>query len=124
MNKSKPGTGTGTESGQDNVTILRDLMRHGKQAWSLMSDRRVPAKHKLIPAAAIAYLVSPIDLLPELAIFGVGYIDDVAILLLALRWFNRLAGEHVAAIDQGESVAIDADYRVGEPLDGSSEPII
>jgi uncharacterized membrane protein YkvA (DUF1232 family) len=122
MNQSKPGAGT--ESGQDNVTVLRDLMRHGKQAWSLMADRRVPATHKLIPAAAIAYLLSPIDLLPELAIFGVGYIDDVAILLLALRWFNRLAGEHIAAIDRGEAVAIDADYRVSEPLDEGSETII
>ena len=116
--------GSQNDPSQDPSAMLRDLMRHGQQAWSLMRDQRVPGTHKLIPAAAIAYILSPIDLLPEMALLGVGYLDDVAILLLALRWFNRLAGEHVAALEQGESEAIDAEYRVAEPEDEGGSPIV
>jgi uncharacterized membrane protein YkvA (DUF1232 family) len=44
----------------------------------LAIDRDVPTAEKAKLAAAIAYFVSPIDLLPEAVLGPIGYVDDVA----------------------------------------------
>ena len=45
----------------------------------LSLDKDVPVKEKAKLVAAIAYFVSPIDLIPEMITGPVGYIDDIAI---------------------------------------------
>jgi uncharacterized membrane protein YkvA (DUF1232 family) len=50
----------------------------------LAIDKRVPTDVKAKLAVAIAYFVSPIDLLPEGLIGPVGYLDDVAIAAYAI----------------------------------------
>ena len=51
----------------------------------LMLDPRVEARHKAYLGAALAYVISPIDLLPE-RVFGLpGYLDDVAVIVAALH---------------------------------------
>ena len=51
----------------------------------LLMDPRVDTRHKAYLGAAMAYAVSPIDLLPE-SRFGVaGYLDDVAVVVAALH---------------------------------------
>lgn len=51
----------------------------------LMLDSRVDKKHKLYLGAALAYVVSPIDILPERALGPVGYLDDLAVLVAVLN---------------------------------------
>ena len=48
----------------------------------LMLDRRVPLRLKLLLPAAIAYIISPIDLAPDF-IPWLGRIDDLLVLLLS-----------------------------------------
>ena len=56
----------------------------------LMLDKEVPLSKKAKLAAAIAYFISPLDIIPE-AIFGpVGYLDDIA---LAAYILNDLINE-------------------------------
>ncbi|MCB0274871.1 MAG: DUF1232 domain-containing protein [Calditrichaeota bacterium] len=51
----------------------------------LTFDKRIPTSEKAKLASAIAYFVSPIDVIPE-AIFGVGgYVDDVALAAFVLN---------------------------------------
>ncbi len=51
--------------------------------WPLMRDPRIPFWAKAaIPAAAAAYVISPIDLVPDF-LLGVGQIDDIGVILLA-----------------------------------------
>ena len=58
--------------------------------WKLSTDDRVSQKSKLKLLAAIAYFISPLDLIPE-AIFGPGaYVDDIA---LAAWVLNSLLSE-------------------------------
>ncbi|MFC1550906.1 YkvA family protein, partial [Candidatus Neomarinimicrobiota bacterium] len=45
----------------------------------------VPVKEKAKLAAAIAYFVSPIDLIPEAIIGPIGYVDDIALAAYVLR---------------------------------------
>lgn len=57
----------------------------------LLRDPRVPRRHKLVLAALVAYLASPIDLVPDF-IPVVGALDDALVAALALRSLLRAVG--------------------------------
>ncbi len=70
------------------MPILRLLMltRIPGLVFRLMLDRRVPLRLKLIIPSAVLYLISPIDLLPDL--FPIlGHTDDLIVVILALASF-------------------------------------
>ena len=70
--------------------FVREALQQVKLAYNLMLDPRVPIVTKLIPIAALAYLLSPVDFAPDV-IPGLGQIDDVAIVFLGLRTFLEFA---------------------------------
>jgi len=45
----------------------------------LTADSQIPKNKKIKLVAGIAYFISPIDLLPEIFLGPVGYLDDVAV---------------------------------------------
>ncbi|MBT3375853.1 MAG: DUF1232 domain-containing protein [Lentisphaerae bacterium] len=51
----------------------------------LMMDKDVSPMHKAKVALAIAYFMSPIDLLPEALLGPLGYVDDVALAAFVLN---------------------------------------
>ena len=68
---------------------LRRSWRELKLTWRLVRDRRVAWYLKLIPLAAAAYVIWPLDLIPGFLVF-LGLVDDVAIALLGLGLFRSL----------------------------------
>lgn len=60
----------------------------------LTMDKRVPAGAKAAFIAAIAYVISPIDLVPDM-IPVIGFADDLAVVLLALNRFLDAIPEEV-----------------------------
>lgn len=71
--------------------------------WRLFRDSRVPLRIKFIPLLATLYILSPFDLIPEIAFPIVGYVDDATLFLLSLFLFARLAPkplveEHLRAL--------------------------
>jgi uncharacterized membrane protein YkvA (DUF1232 family) len=62
----------------------------------LARDRRVPLARRLQLIVLGAYLVSPIDLLPDF-IPVIGHLDDAAVAAVALRGVVRSAGPEVVA---------------------------
>jgi uncharacterized membrane protein YkvA (DUF1232 family) len=60
----------------------------------LITDRRVPRRHKLVLAGAMGYLLLPFDVVPDF-IPVVGYADDVLVAALGLRLVLRGAGPEV-----------------------------
>jgi uncharacterized membrane protein YkvA (DUF1232 family) len=71
----------------------------------LFRDRRVSLLAKGLLIAALAYIVLPWDFVPEFVPF-LGRIDDVVVIIFALRGFialcpREVVREHVAAIDAG-----------------------
>jgi uncharacterized membrane protein YkvA (DUF1232 family) len=55
----------------------------------LLKDSRVPAAEKALFAAAIVYVISPLDLIPDLFPF-IGHVDDLYVVaLVLLRLVNR-----------------------------------
>ena len=59
---------------------------YGRLLWALARDPRVPTARKAVLGFAGAYILSPIDLIPERIPF-VGRLDDVAVMVLAIDIF-------------------------------------
>jgi uncharacterized membrane protein YkvA (DUF1232 family) len=94
----------------------------------LWNDGRVPGWVKLIPIAGLLYFLSPIDLIPDLMLPGLGEVDDIVVLILALKMFldlsppgvvrehlEELLGKQRAArpTDKPSSDSyVDASYRI------------
>jgi len=57
----------------------------------LLSDPRTPKLPKLAVLLAVAYAVWPLDLLPDFAVPVLGYLDDLVVAWLALRWLGDRA---------------------------------
>ena len=74
--------------------LLARLFQNLKLLLPLVKDywkgayRDVSTKSLIIFAAAILYIISPIDLIPDY-IIGLGQIDDLAILSLSLYFLER-----------------------------------
>jgi uncharacterized membrane protein YkvA (DUF1232 family) len=51
----------------------------------LALDSRVPVQEKAKLAVAIAYFVSPVDLIPEILVGPIGYVDDMALAAFVLN---------------------------------------
>jgi uncharacterized membrane protein YkvA (DUF1232 family) len=53
--------------------------------WKLSTDPDVSAQDKVKLAGALAYFISPIDLIPEAIVGPVGYVDDIALAAYVLH---------------------------------------
>jgi uncharacterized membrane protein YkvA (DUF1232 family) len=100
--------------------VLQEFLKQAKLVGRLIGDRRVNGLLKLIPIASIAYLISPVDLVPGLAVPLLGALDDAAVVWLGTTLFielcpsdvvqeHREALEGVSSVDSGE--IIDAETR-------------
>ncbi len=72
--------------------------------WKLMFDARVPTWMKLVAVLPLIYVLSPIDLIPDV-ILGLGQLDDLGVVLVGMRLFESLVPEYIvqehrAAIQQ------------------------
>ncbi len=113
--------------------FLGNLIRQGRLVWRLFGDRRVPGWVKLIPIAGVIYLLSPIDLVPDFLIPGLGELDDLTVILLSMKAFVDLSPPDIvnahlkdllgrARRSRSEPEAyIDVPYRVVDDDDQSKE---
>ena len=79
----------------------------------LALDKRVPAAEKAKLAAAIAYFVSPLDVIPELLLGPVALIDDVAVAAFVLNsLINSGSGEIAKELWAGDGDVLELIQRV------------
>ena len=74
-----------------NNGFFQDLVMRIKLVLRLMSDPRVNFFLKLLPVAALVYLVSPVDLAPGAVLPIIGALDDAAVLWIGLSLFTVLS---------------------------------
>jgi len=99
--------------------MLRPIIDQIHVTWRLLRDPRVPLWAKVIPFLGLAYVLSPIDLIPDFLI-GLGQLDDLGIMLAAMRLFESItpgyiADEHRKAISRRNrplEIIDSARYRV------------
>lgn len=79
-------------------TLLRDaavlLPNLVKLIARLLRDPRVPRRTKLVVGAALAYLITPIDLIPD-ALPLIGQADDLLVAVYAVHRLLEAAGDEV-----------------------------
>ena len=79
----------GTVSMRDALRLLPDLIRLLRR---LAADPNVPRGVRVRLLLLLAYLLSPIDLIPDF-VPVLGYADDIIIVAVALRSVTRRAGQ-------------------------------
>ena len=70
------------------VRVIPDVLRLLK---ALVTDGSVPLDARIVLVGLIAWILSPIDLIPEF-IPGLGPLDDVIVAVVALRYVRRRIG--------------------------------
>jgi uncharacterized membrane protein YkvA (DUF1232 family) len=93
--------------------VLIDVPRHGKLAYCLLRDDRVPLAPKAVLLAALGVIVSPLDFPAWVPVLG--ELDMLALGILAVETFveacpEDVRREHEAAIKAKESI-FDRDVR-------------
>jgi uncharacterized membrane protein YkvA (DUF1232 family) len=93
--------------------VLIEVPRHGKLAYCLLRDPRVPAVPKAALLAAMGLIVSPIDFPAWIPVLG--ELDMLALGVLAVKTFieacpEDVRREHEEALKAGTSV-FDRDVR-------------
>jgi uncharacterized membrane protein YkvA (DUF1232 family) len=91
----------------------------------LSIDKDVPAGKKVKLVAAIAYFISPIDLIPEGLVGPIGYLDDIAVASYILNDLinevdPRIVRKHWAGesdiLDVIKTILVNADKMIGSKL--------
>ncbi len=109
---------------EDNGAVLAwldDALRQLRLAWRLFVDRRVPLWTKIVPPAVLGYVLSPVDILPDLPPMGLNQLDDLAVVLLGLKLFIELAPPEVVREHLEDLGARIEAWRV---VDGQAERLL
>ena len=109
------GTTPRTGARRTVVYYIKQLPAYVRLFGGLLSDRRVPSLDKLMVAGAIAYILMPIDVIPDFIPF-LGEVDDVFILVMALQRLVANAGRNVLLAHWTGAVEDLADLKLQEAL--------
>ncbi len=105
----EPGAGSGL---RDLLLLLPDLT---VLLFRLMRDPQVPPGAKLLAGLGMAYVFSPIDLVPEILFGPFGLIDDLIVVGATLsRLLNYVHPDLVRAHWSGQGDALEAIHRITE----------
>ena len=78
------------------LTLLWSVMRgDARTLWFALRHPGAPAWLKLGTALIVLYVISPIDLIPDF-IPGIGLLDDMVLVPLAIRFLLKRLPAHIA----------------------------
>lgn len=83
-----------TGAKQTVMGYVSQLPKFLRLLWGLVTDPRVALMDKLLVAGAMAYIVMPVDMIPDFIPF-IGEVDDVYLLVISLRRLLKNAGRTV-----------------------------
>ena len=85
----------------------------------LLRDDRVPLAPKAVAVAGVAYVLSPLDLVPSLLLGPVGLVDDLMVVAACLSGIlNRVHPDVVRTHWSGQGDALEAIERVTAWVEG------
>lgn len=71
------------------VSVPSHILEKALLLYALVTALDTPAWVRALVLAALAYLINPMDLVPDFALVGMGLSDDLAVLALALERVSR-----------------------------------
>ena len=104
--------------------FFQDLILRIKLIMRLVGDKRVNIFLKILPVGGLIYLVSPIDIIPDIALPVVGYLDDALVVWLCSTLFvalcpDEVVQEHMNALHK----VVNATWRDAPDQAGADEVI-
>jgi uncharacterized membrane protein YkvA (DUF1232 family) len=84
--------------------LLRTLVSHMRLAVRLVREPRVSMIVKVVPMLTALYVISPLDLVPDV-IPILGQLDDLGVVLLSLEGFVKLCPAGVVDFHRGAIAA-------------------
>lgn len=87
----RAGPGTRDRDPRTVLELARFVADAGRLLYRVARDSRVPWPAKAVAGGALAYVVSPVDVIPDF-IPGVGKLDDLYLLVRAVRYLANTAG--------------------------------
>lgn len=97
------------------IYYMKQLPSYLRLLGGLLTDKRVSTVDKLLVAGAMAYIVMPVDLIPDFIPF-LGEVDDVFVLVLALQRLISNAGRSVVMAHWTGTMEDLADLNLKEAL--------
>ena len=97
------------------VYYMKQLPSYLRLLGGLLTDRRVNTVDKLLVAGAMAYIIMPVDMIPDFIPF-LGEVDDVFVLVMALQRLVANAGRSVLVAHWKGSIEDLADLNLKEAL--------
>ena len=107
--------------------VITGIVQNARLAWRLIRDQREPVWTKLlIPGVAMAYVLLPVDILPDL-MPGLGQLDDLAVIAFSLKLFvdqsprwlvqwhrDQMGGRAPKGEEPQRAATVEGEYRVIE----------
>jgi uncharacterized membrane protein YkvA (DUF1232 family) len=97
MSDNRKDRGTGGDDPRQRAAdpaFWREIWNQARLVYHLLRDPDVPIYLKLLPLAAVAYVLFPADLAPDLVPI-LGQMDDLMALLVGAKVFVEMAPPHV-----------------------------
>ena len=87
--------------------LWKEIKRQAQLIVRLMRDSSVPIWMRSIPLIGLIYLVSPIELLPDISLFPFGLLDDFVVIVVCLTIFmaivpHKIVEEHLSWLDAAD----------------------
>ena len=70
------------------LSVPSNIVEKALLLYALLTARDTPAWVRALVLAALAYLINPLDVIPD-ALVGIGLTDDLAVMALALERASR-----------------------------------
>ena len=108
--------------------FLGELWHQVHLVYKLFLDPEVPIYLKILPIAAVVYLLFPFDFIPDV-IPGFGQLDDITILVIGAKMFIDLApkqvvARHLQSMQAQEDSFPTADGQPANRFDSSDPDVI
>jgi uncharacterized membrane protein YkvA (DUF1232 family) len=110
--------------------VFQDTVLRIKLIYRLVTDKRINPWLKLLPIGGILYLLSPLDIIPDIMLPVIGQLDDLAILWLTNHFFiefcpPEIVREHVRQLVSNDAIIEEERIKAAENdvVDGETTDI-
>lgn len=76
--------------------FFRELWNQIRLVFQLIKDKDVPIYLKALPFLGLAYVIFPVDFIPDV-VPGLGQLDDLTLIIVGLKMFIELAPSDIVA---------------------------
>jgi uncharacterized membrane protein YkvA (DUF1232 family) len=102
-----------------NLGFLTGIFKQFRLVWLLLQDGRIPLWIKSVVPLSLLYVISPVDIIPDVFL-GFGQLDDLGVILLGMALFVKLCPQDIVEQYQNqleygsdaEGEAVDTTYRI------------